>query len=420
MMFRLTPILPVLFGVLSAQLSLGIMTPLIPLLLLGHGTATSVIGLVASSYFVGFLLGTLSVHRLVAAVGHIRAFSVFAAIAADAALLLALTHTALLWAVLRGLIGFAMAGLFLVAESWLNARADAATRGRTFGAYLVASWGGSAIGPVALTLVPGNGTLFIWVGIGFATALLPLAMTHQANPKLGDRPRFGPLRLLRISPFGLIVALTAGLVNSAFYSLAPVYLRQSGQPAVMVSVFVSTVMVMGLLVQVPVGLLSDRFGRRQMALAGIALALLLAVALAGGRHLPFATLLGLGALYAGATAPLYGLGAAHTNDSIDPDEIVSAGGGLLFAWALGSSLGPSIAALAMGRIGPAGLFVFLAAVLAAAGLFTIARMQLREQQPGWGSNRFIPTPVAPAGMPELAPRIETPAESAPAPAAPGD
>src|SRR6201996_5077475 len=84
--FRLAPIASVLLGVISAQIALGIMTPLIPLLLLRQNAPTDVIGLVASSYFLGFLLGALVADRIVRRVGHIRAFAVFAALAADATL----------------------------------------------------------------------------------------------------------------------------------------------------------------------------------------------------------------------------------------------------------------------------------------------------------------------------------------------
>jgi MFS family permease len=96
------------------------MTPLIPLLLLGHHVPTGVIGLVASAYFLGFLAGTLTADRIVIRVGHIRAFVFFAALAADATLLMALTSSPWAWAMLRLVIGYQMSGLFLVAESWLN------------------------------------------------------------------------------------------------------------------------------------------------------------------------------------------------------------------------------------------------------------------------------------------------------------
>src|SRR5277367_5868445 len=120
MPFSLGPIAPVLLGLISAQVALGIMTPLIPILLLRVGASSPEIGLIASAYYVGFLAGALSCDRIVTRVGHIRAFAVFAAVAADAALLLVFSAHAWQVAVLRPLIGFASSGMFLVVESWLN------------------------------------------------------------------------------------------------------------------------------------------------------------------------------------------------------------------------------------------------------------------------------------------------------------
>ena len=410
MSLRLAPIAPVLLGVVSAQIALGIMTPLIPVMLLRQATPTGVIGLVASSYFAGFLLGALSADRIVTRVGHIRAFAVFAALAADAALLMALTSSPWAWALLRALIGFVMSGLFLVAESWLNDRADKTTRGRVFGAYLVASWGGSAIGPLALNFVDGSGWLFVWAAIAFATALLPMALTQEANPHIGPRMRFSLAHLLRVSPLGVVVCVTSGLANSAFYALAPVYLERQGFMASGVSVFVSAAMVAGLLVQYPIGMISDRLGRRPVTLAGLFLALAFALLLGFSGRAPLAVLIAFGSLYAGMTAPLYGLGAGQTNDHIAPDQFVAASGGLLFAWSLGASIGPTLAATVMTWLGPSGLFVYLVAALGSVGLFTIARMRLRAGVPMAQQSGFVPAPTAPAGLPELDPRSDPAAD----------
>jgi MFS family permease len=133
----LAPIAPVLLGVLIAEVALGMLTTLIPLSLSSRGIMAGTIGLVGSGYFLGFLIGTLTCARLVRAVGHIRAFAVFAALGADCALLMTTTHSPWVWAGLRLVMGWQMSGLFLVAESWLNDKADSTTRGRTFGAYLL-------------------------------------------------------------------------------------------------------------------------------------------------------------------------------------------------------------------------------------------------------------------------------------------
>ena len=405
MPFRLGPIAPVLLGLVCAQVALGIMTPLIPILLLRVGASSPAIGLVASAYYVGFLAGALVCDRIVMRVGHIRAFAVFAVVAADAALLLMFSAVAWHVAGLRLLIGFVSSGMFLVVESWLNDRADATNRGRVFGAYLVASWGASALGPLALNVVAAAPELFVLVGVAFATAVLPMALTQQANPAVRPQAHFALGRLFRISPVGVACCLGSGLINGAYYSLVPVYLERQDFGSGSVAAFISAAMVAGLAVQYPVGVLSDRLGRRPVLLFALGFGFLISIALAlfGGVSLAIANVLGF--LFAGMTAPLYGLGAGQTNDRMERGDYVAASGGLLFTWSLGSAVGPSVAGLAMGRVGPAGLFFYLAMVLGVLGLFTTARMLVRSEVPRERRGPYVPAASAPLRHSELVSRV---------------
>ncbi len=401
MPFRLGPIAPVLLGLICAQSALGAMTPLIPILLLRVGASSPAIGAVASAYYIGFLGGALTADRIVTRVGHIRAFAVFAAIAADAALLLVFSAAAWEVALLRMLIGYASSGMFLVVESWLNDRSDASNRGRAFGAYLVASWGASAVGPLALNVLTASPILFVLVGIAFATAVLPMALTQQANPAVRPQAHFALARLYRISPVGVACCLGAGLINGAYYSLVPVFLERREYGSESVAAFISVAMIAGLLVQYPVGLLSDRFGRRPVMVGSVvaALAVTMVIGLAG--RVPFVAIAALGFLFSGVTAPLYGLGAGHTNDRTERGDYVAVSGGLLFVWSLGSAIGPSLAGLLMGRVGPGGLFAYVALVLLMLGAFTAARMLLRGEVPRERRSRFIPAMSSPPRHAEL-------------------
>lgn len=408
MLARLRPIAPVLLGVAFAQLALGVLNPLIGLLLVQRDVATPVIGIVASCYFVGFLLGTQSCDRIVARVGHIRAFAVFSALAADSVLLQAVLDPAWVWAVLRAVTGFAAAGIFLVAESWLNSKTTTEARGRTFGAYLVVSWAASAVGPLALASIPGH-VLFIAIAMGFATALVPMALTQIGNPEIGARSRLGIGRLFAISPLGVVACVGAGLVNSAFYQLMPVYVEKLGLSATHLSLLLTTSLLGGLVAQYPIGWLSDRIGRRPVALTTMILGLAFALALLAVQGEAFDALLVFAFLFAGVMAPLYGLGAGQTNDYVAPKDFVAASGGLLFAWALGASAGPTVASAVMGLIGAAGLFAYIAAILAVVAAFTVFRMRQRTGLPVAQQSSFVPAPQTPPPLPEIDPRADRPA-----------
>lgn len=403
-MSGLAAVAPVLLGMLCAQLAFGIMNPLVPVLLVADGVAALPIGLIASAYSMGFMVGALSAQHLVIRVGHIRAFAAFAAMAANATLLLALIGEPAAWGVLRALLGYSAAGLCMVAESWLSGEADNASRGRIFGAYLVASWGGGATGPLAMRIASPSAALFIAAAIALSTALLPLALTRRSNPEIGRPARMPLAALYRVSPVGLACCLSAGLINGAFYALAPVYLSHVAISAGGVALFISAANFAGLLVQWPLGALSDRVGRRPMAV--VLLALALAVALLFALLMPrgLAALLVLGCLLAASTAPLYGLGTGQTYDRLTRGDAVSASGGLLFAWALGATLAPALAGAVMSQVGPQGLFHYLAAVLAAITLFTVLRIRAREEVPRDQRGSFVPARTEPAVLSELGAR----------------
>ncbi len=95
------------------------------------------IGWVLVCYSIGFVLGTLYLHRVIGRVGHIRAFAVFAALAAVSALLYPLAVSAIFWAFLRALSGFSIAGVLVVIESWFSSRATNANRGALFAVYQI-------------------------------------------------------------------------------------------------------------------------------------------------------------------------------------------------------------------------------------------------------------------------------------------
>jgi MFS family permease len=405
MLANLRPIVPVLLAIFSAQLALGALNPLIGFLLVRRGVPTPAIGIVASCYFAGFLVGTQVAGRIVTRVGHIRAFAVFAALAADAALLHAVTEGPLAWGILRAASGFALSGVFLISESWLNHKTSAATRSRTFAAYLVVSWAASALGPQALNLAKDESDdIFALIAIGFATALIPMALTLVGSPEIGGRSRLGIRQLLEVSPLGVVACFGAGLVNSAFYGLMPVYIERVGLSAGVLSVVLTTALLGGLVAQYPIGWLADRYGRRPVALAAMlaALGFALMLAMTGGKSFP--ALIALAFLFAGMMAPLYGLGVGQTNDYVAPRDFVAASGGLLFAWALGSSAGPTVAAGLMSALGPAGLFVYAAAVLVLIAGFMIWRMKRRTGVPLAQQSTFVPAPQTPPNLAELDPR----------------
>lgn len=409
-MFKaVAPILQVLVGVVCLEMALGILAPTITLQLAHRDTPAELIGLIGSAYFVGFLVGTLTCHRVIDRVGHIRSFAVFAAIAATMALLFIIFDQIYVWVVLRVIGGYAIAGQYVVVESWLNDKASNENRGRVFSLYMMVSWAASGISPLALNLGDPTGHLLLTLAaIALIVSLIPLGLTQIGNPEIGEREHFGLIRLYNISPTGIIACFSSGIATPAFYALLPAYMVDVGFTTRQLSFVYSFSTIAGLLAQYPIGYLADHLGRRPLMLATSLGSAAAAIGLyIVGQH-SFAALAGLVFVFEGLMAPLYALGVGQTSDYIEKKDFVAASSGLLFAWGLGSAIGPAVAGGLIGIFGPRGLFLFMAGALIVFVIFLVLRMITRRAKTAKEQQNYVAVPMTQGtyGAPELDPRGE--------------
>jgi len=408
----------VLLGVALIEVALGGLWPLVSLQLEQQLVGTEVTGIVGAAYYAGFVVGTLTCFPIIDRAGHIRAFSVFAVLAVNATLLHVVLQHPLAWAVLRAIIGYALAGVFTIVESWLNDKATKETRGRIFALYTMIAWGMSGLGPLGLNIPdPSGTTLFCLITVVMASAIVPLALTTVGNPDIGHRTHFGILRLYTISPLGVLACFASGLINTGLFVLLPIYAKRLGYDETRISILLSVAVTGPLFIQYPVGWLADRFGRRPLMLATALIAIALSAFIVNLPPNSFYWLVGLTVLLAGMISPLYGLGVGQTSDYISKKDFVAASAGLLFAWGIGASIGPIAAAPAMRLFGANGLFFFVSVCHALLAGFIAYRMIARRALSAKEQGNFVAVPITQAtyGAPELDPRCE----AEPSPAAAG-
>jgi MFS family permease len=195
-------------------------------------------------------------------------------------------------------------------------------------------------------------------------------------------------------------------MTASFWGMMPVYIEDIGLQPRHLSIVLSVGVLAGLIVQLPTGWLADHIGRRPLILAQSVLgaAVALAIVFFGARS--FELLVVLAFLFCLMIGPLYALGVAQTNDYISSREFVAASSGLLFAWGIGSSTGPTIAAAIISVVGGQGLFLFLAASLAAIAALVVVRMRKRPPLPRPAPFVAVPATAETYGAPELDPRSE--------------
>lgn len=393
-------IFALLLGVVLLMLGNGPLGTVIAVRLSGTTDAV-VIGFVMAGYFAGLTLGSLCGHLFIVRVGHIRAFSAFASTISAATLMHAVDGHIVLWAALRLVEGFCMAGLFICIESWLNDRATPQTRGQILAFYMICVYVGQGISQFLLNLEDQSGFLvFVVISILLSLALVPVALTRMPPPTLPKISSFSFRKLYRTSPLGVAGTLISGLVSGAFYGVGPVFVQRLELGVSATALFMSATILGGVVLQWPLGRLSDLFDRRVMiaALCGALVVTSLAMLMVVDRGLPL--LLTIALLFGGVIFTLYPLCVAHTNDYIDATDFVSASGGLILAYSIGATLGPIGASVAMSAWGPGGLFHFTAAIGLAALIFTLWRMTRRPSLPNEAQSPYQPLPrTTPVALP---------------------
>ena len=382
---------PLLAGMMVLMIGNGLLLALLGVRATSEGFSNLVTGLIMSGYFAGFFAGTWLTPRIIETVGHVRVFAALASIASIAALVHSLWVNPAGWIAMRGLTGFSFAGLYIVAESWLNASSHNRTRGRLLGIYALSQYTGLSLGQLMLGAADPNGfALFIVCSIVVSAALVPILLSPRPAPAFEAPSPLGLRALMRVSPLGTAATFISGLTLGAFFSLGAVYATEIGLSVAMVGVFLAAVTSGGSFLQWPIGRLSDTFDRRHVIVL-ISFAGALASISAGlvAAHSTLALIV-VGTVFGGLVLPVYSLSVAHTNDFLKPEQMVSGSSGLVVLFGAGSIFGPMLAAVAMDVSGPAGLFWYLAATTGLLGIFTLYRMAVREPKPLDEQSPYVP------------------------------
>jgi len=352
----------------------GLLSTLVAVRANMEGFPLPAIGAMTSAYYAGFIAGCFYTPVLVKRVGHVRVFAALSALTAAGTLIHVLAINIPVWVVLRGVIGFAFAGLYVLIESWINEAAPNEQRGQVLSIYRMVDLAAVTAGQFMLSLAaPEDFVLFSVVAICICLAIFPISLSTAKAPQPLSQTSLNLKKLITVSPLASIGCFAVGLTNGAFWGVAPIFVTDLGHSVLMVSTFMSVVIFAGAVLQWPVGWLSDRLGRRQLILfisaAGVGAGAFLYLFAAQNSTM---MLIG-GALYGLFAMQVFGLCAAHANDRAEPHEFVAVSGGLLLIYGVGSVVGPTLGAIAMNTFGPTALFAYTGIVHALLVVYTLYR-----------------------------------------------
>ncbi len=387
---------PLLAGIGLLMLGNGLQGSLLGLRATAEGFGPTAIGLITASFFSGFLLGAVWTVRAVRRVGHIRVFAALASVASVSILLHGMVVEPFAWGALRFVTGVCFAGVMVVAESWLNNSARNDARGQLLALYMITSFAGFGGGQFLLNLAqPGAIDLFILVSILISLAAVPILLTVAATPSPDAPAAVGLARLYRVSPLGVAAAFAAGLVNGAVFGMGPVFAASVGYDVATVALFMGAIIAGAALLQWPIGKLSDVMDRRRVLTATTFAAAAIGLALALTRPDAPWFLAGV-ALFGGLSLSLHSLALSHTNDHLEPTEIVGASSALVLILGAGSIVAPPAIGAGLSAVGSEVFFLFLAGVHGAVGAFALYRMSVREAPPAEAQGPYMAMPSAPS------------------------
>lgn len=399
-------LISIILGASLLQLANSLFVALLPLRLALAGDTPLLAGLAAGAYGIGFLFGCMRIAKIIQTVGHIRTFAALASSCAILSLVFIIAELPWLWLPLRFGMGFCLAGLFITAEGWMSAATAKEIRGSVISFYLLATKAATIIGQVALALGNINGVMFFALCAGlFSAALIPVALTRQQQPNPPSNRRFNLADLYRLAPAAVVGTVASGMINGAVMNLAPAWGAGQGLAIGLIVLLLAMMQVGSLVLQWPLGWLSDHLDRRFLIIGCTVGVTLLSWLVATLPDAPSTVrLIVLFLLLGGLSMSFYGICIAHAADFAEPDQMIKVSSGLLFAWAMGSTIGPVIAGPWMSWLGPSGLFMFVGLTAAVITLFIAYRRTQRQPVPPQNRPGFVNLPATSPRLAEIDPR----------------
>lgn len=382
----------------------GLLNTLVALRLHIEDYTPLMIGAMTTAYYGGLCMASFKCERLIIRVGHIRAFSAFASLLAVSTVLHGLYVQSIFWLMLRLISGFATAGLFIVIESWLLVLGTVKIRGQILAIYMVSLYAGQAIGQFFINLAdPAQLTLFAITSMLCSLAVIPLALTRVGSPELTEPSTLGFKHLFSKSASGVVGCFCAGLLLAPVYGLLPLYATSINNDTSTVAMIMFMVIFGGMILQYPVGRLSDTIERR-IVLLMLSLGIITTSILCSYFITWYFTSLIVIFFFGGVVFTLYPVSISSACDALDLKDIVAGTQSLLLAYSLGAMIGPVVASTFMTLFKTHGLFLYFGTVgVFLTGFFLVRRATVSAPP---HTDNFIPVPSTTPVSAELDPRGE--------------
>lgn len=254
--------------------SQGMLLPIIAIIFENDGISSSLNGFHAASLYIGILLISPFMEAPLRKYGY-KPLIVFGGITVILSLaLFPVWKSFWFWFVLRFFIGIGDHTLHFATQTWITAISPKTKRGRNLAIYGLFFSLGFMVGPLMTKLLEINQSLpFIitsilsllaWSAVFLIRNELPEQDDSESTSFLGTLKRFS--KVSRIAWVAFLLPFTFGVLEASLNSNFPVFALRSGIDLTAVSIIIPAFSAGTLLTQIPLGMISDRFGRRKTLL----------------------------------------------------------------------------------------------------------------------------------------------------------
>ncbi|MDH6672388.1 MFS family permease [Paenibacillus sp. LBL] len=350
--------------VVAAGLSQGLLLPVLAIFLERMGISSSMNGLNAAALYVGSFAMTLVAERVLGWVGFKKLIVSGLVLVMLSLVAFPLIPSVAVWFVLRVLVGIGDSALHYAAQLWVLMMSTPKNRGRSISFYGMSYGLGFSIGPLGIPLLKyGEAVPFLILAVLFLFILLVvLFKLPNLKPEKSENGEQQPggryLKSYRLAWFALIPAFLYGYMKAGINSNFPVYGLRSGFTLGEISALLPFVGIGGLLLQLPLGIWSDKFGRKRvLTIAGIVGGCCFLLIPVAGTN--FWAILVLLTLAGGLVGSFFSLGLAYAADILPRVLLPAANVVASFHFNAGSIAGPNAGGAIMETGWNGGIFVLL-------------------------------------------------------------
>ena len=388
------PLVAPILSLCILTLGNGFFTTLTTVQLSNMQLSTVMIGIISASYFAGMMLGSFFSQSIISKIGHIRAYCVFAALMSTSCMFQGIIDNTLIWGILRFVCGYALAGLFIVIESWCIAGVGDQYKGRIMGFYLFAFYFAQSASQLFLK-IDYNPELvaFCIISALACFSIIPVCITRFKTPQPETPELVSPGKYFKIVPLGMIAALIAGMILGGIYTMLPLSLKSASLSNSEIAYIMAITIFGGMLFQLPIGKISDSFDRRRVMLV-VCILIIIVSTIVCLFHNSFWQLFILCFFIGSVSFAVYPISISHSSDHVDVSKTVAIISIVTLFYGIGSMLGPVVATVFIDLLGGiTGFFLFLLVCAAILGIYIFYRMFQRE--PIKDSEKVHFTPTAP-------------------------